>query len=908
MKKNNIYGKDKDSQRVVRQAYKFTYWISLAYLIFMFCLTVYMKLPIYAPATYVLVTVVGSIIYWIKKIPKKVYEYWFTFSSAWLCAVFSIASGTFTIPLLIFMCTLVLSSMYRNEMLILIDTILGVLFSIACYIINFESIFLEGTITAQAQLLLIPACIILMYFSLTSLIKRDKQLFLFAEQKNKNNLALLQVVEAKRDEAEEASRVKTEFLANTSHEIRTPMNSIMGMTELALREDVSPEVRNYLCNIRDAGTNLLNIINDILDFSKIESGKTELSNTDYNILSIMNDICNIISIRIDNNAIQLVTCIDPDVPALMSGDERRIKQILLNLATNAIKYTRRGCITISVSAKPIDENTVMLCCDVRDTGIGIKETDMKKLFSAFERVDTKRNRNIEGTGLGLAICKSLAEIMGGSIKVRSIYGEGSIFGFEIPQTVKDKTSCIRIENREKRNILLCVSKHEQLSAISAELSSLNLKFLAAQKFSSVSKNEVDRFTDILIDYNEYMANKSAVTQASGNITVIADPGVTVPSGEVSVKSIYRPVTVISLLSLFSSEDIPNKNRRTAQLKRFEAPDAKILVVDDNSTNLLVAKRLISLYKPEIDTAESGIQALTMVQKKDYDIVFMDHMMPELDGIETTQAIRSLGGKYAKLTIIALTANVVSGAAELFRESGMNDFLGKPIEMSELNRVMTRYIPADKQLGQTKPEEASEKQSGDDFLKQLEAINGLDIKVALSQCNNNEVLFADILHSAASTATLPRLIEAFEKQDIRTYTIYAHGIRSALHNVGMDSLGKKAYELEMAGKRGDAEFINAHHEEFISGYNSFSKAALKITANRKNPRKGGSIDELKKRLADLIDASADMDYSRARRIIAPLSKNFYGEKIDNKIRTISDAVDSFEFDKVRLIADEVIKGI
>ena len=222
--------------------------------------------------------------------------------------------------------------------------------------------------------------------------------------------------------------------------------------------------------------------------------------------------------------------------------------------------------------------------------------------------------------------------------------------------------------------------------------------------------------------------------------------------------------------------------------------------------------------------------------------------------------------------------------------------------------MTRYIPADKQLGQTKPEEASEKQSGDDFLKQLEAINGLDIKVALSQCNNNEVLFADILHSAASTATLPRLIEAFEKQDIRTYTIYAHGIRSALHNVGMDSLGKKAYELEMAVKRGDAEFINAHHEEFISGYNSFSKAALKITANRKNPRKGGSIDELKKRLADLIDASADMDYSRARRIIAPLSKNFYGEKIDNKIRTISDAVDSFEFDKVRLIADEVIKGI
>ena len=908
MKKNIIYGKDKESQRVVRQAHRFTYWISVAYLIFMFCLVVYMKLPIYAPATYVLVTIVGSVIYWVKKIPMKVYEYWFTFSSAWLCAVFSIASGTFTIPLLIFMCTLVLSSMYRDELLILIDTILGVLFSVACYVINFESIFLEGTITAQAQLLLIPACILLMYLSLTSLIKRDRQLFLFAEQKNKNNLALLQVVEAKRDEAEEASRVKTEFLANTSHEIRTPMNSIMGMTELALREDVSPEMRNYLCNIRDAGTNLLNIINDILDFSKIESGKTELSYTDYNILSIMNDICNIISIRIDNNAIQLITCIDPDVPALLMGDERRIKQILLNLATNAIKYTRRGCITINVSTKPVDENTVMLCCDVRDTGIGIKETDMKKLFSAFERVDTKRNRNIEGTGLGLAICKSLAEIMGGSIKVRSIYGEGSVFGFEIPQTVKDKTSCIRIENREKRDILLCVSSHEQLSAISAELSSLELKFLAVQKFSSIANKETDRFTDILVDYSEYMSNKDAINKLPGNITVIAEPGVTVPSGDRTVKSIYRPVTIISLLSLFSAEDIPNKNRRTAQLKRFEAPDAKILVVDDNSTNLLVAKRLISLYKPEIDTADSGIQALTLVQKKDYDIIFMDHMMPELDGIETTQAIRSLGGKYAKLTIIALTANVVSGAAELFRESGMNDFLGKPIEMSELNRVMTRYIPAEKQLGQTKPEETTEKQGGADLLKQLETIKGLDIKTALSQCNNNEVLFADILHSAASSVTLPRLIEAFEKKDVRTYTIYAHGIRSALHNVGMDALGKEAYELEMAGKRGDAEYINAHHSEFISGYNEFSKAALKITANRKNPRKSGSIDELKRRLTDLIDASSDMDYSRARRIIAPLSKNSYGEAIDTKIRTISDAVDSFEFDKVRLIADEVIKGI
>ena len=338
-KNRSLYDSDKDTARVRRHAERSTYLLSVAYLIFMFFMTRVIKFPLAASLCYPGVMVVGSLLFFCKRIPRAVYCYWFVFSSAALCALFSLCSRTFTIPLLIYITTHCLTAMFRDEKLILTDTILGISLSTMCYFLNMDSPSLDGVIQSISELLLIPACILSTHFALTSLVKRDKQLFLFAQQKNRNNTTLLQIVDAKRSEAEAAAKVKTEFLANTSHEIRTPMNSIMGMTELALREDISPQVRNYLGNIRDAGTNLLNIINDILDLSKIESGKMEIVPTQYETGSMFSELVNLIWIRAHEKKLEFKLDISPEIPSMLFGDEVRIKQVVTNLLTNAVKLT-----------------------------------------------------------------------------------------------------------------------------------------------------------------------------------------------------------------------------------------------------------------------------------------------------------------------------------------------------------------------------------------------------------------------------------------------------------------------------------------------------------------------------------------------------------------------------------------
>ncbi len=906
-KKQSVYDSDKDTARVRHHAERSTYLLSVVYLVFMFFMTRVIKFPMWASLCYPGVFVIGSILFFSKKIPRVVYQYWFVFSSAALCALFSICSDTFTIPLLIYITTHCLTAMFRNERLILIDTILGISLSSVCYFVNLDSPALAMAVESISELLLIPACILSTHFALTSLVARDKKLFLFSQQKNRNNSTLLQIVEAKRSEAEAAAKVKTEFLANTSHEIRTPMNSIMGMTELALREDVSPQVRNYLGNIRDAGTNLLNIINDILDFSKIESGKTELNLTDYNMLSVMNDICNIISVRINSEAVQFITCIDPSVPTVMVGDERRIKQIVLNLVGNAIKYTRHGSITISVSAVKTSSDMVNLSFSVKDTGIGIKQADINRLFNEFERADTKRNRNIEGTGLGLAICKSLTEMMGGTIKVSSVYGAGSIFTVEIPQRVKDAESCISIENGENKNILVCVQNREQLKAVCTEIKSLGINYKSTTNHELLATKDLESCTDIIIDCEEYIGAAERLAPYKDKITVIADPGARIENDR-DIRRIYRPVTIISLLVLFGSHEIPTESQLHSRIKRFSAPDAKILIVDDNRANLLVAQRLISLYNTQTDTADSGIMALKMVQQNDYDIVFMDHMMPELDGIETTQAIRSLGGKYSKLVIVALTANVISGAAEMFRESGLDDFLGKPIEMSELNRVLTRFIPEEKRLPEN-AEEKPAKQEPSQMILKLREVKELNTDFLISQCGERSDFIRDILISTIASPSRAKLDNAFAAKDWRNYTIYVHGLKGALRNIGAESLGQQAYELEMAGKREDEEFILAHNNEFIAAFDSFAKVITEITeAQDIKTGEKGDISALLPEIEKVHAAAEEMDYSLCAGILGTISTKNYSKSINTMITDITACVNDFNFEQAAEISALLIEKI
>lgn len=395
------------------------------------------------------------------------------------------------------------------------------------------------------------------------------------------------VAEDARVEAELANQGKTIFLSNMSHEIRTPINAVLGFDEMIIRESEEETIRDYAMDIRSSGKSLLALVNDVLDFSKIESGKLDLVNVEYDVSSVVNDMVNMISNRAVDKGLSFLVKVDPGLPRMLYGDEVRIKQIIMNLLTNAVKYTDTGTVTLSIGYEKNDDTSITYKVSVKDTGKGIKQEDMDKLFTPFERIEEKRNRNIEGTGLGMSITTQLLTLMDSKLNVESVYGEGSEFFFGIVQIVKDWSPVGNYEEAFKRL----------------------------------------------------------------------------------------------------------KSRSATYKEQFIAPNARVLVVDDTPMNLKVFKGLLKKTQIQIDEAHSGMECLNMLENRDYHVVFIDHMMPEMDGIETLKRLQVME-KYEdkNIPVVALTANATSGSRELYLRAGFSEYLTKPIDPMKLEKMLIRFLP------------------------------------------------------------------------------------------------------------------------------------------------------------------------------------------------------------------------
>ena len=699
--------------------------------------------------------------------------------------------------------------------------------------------------------------------------------------------------------AQQASNSKSDFLANMSHEIRTPLNAVVGMCELILREnDVSDTVRDYCFNIQNSSRSLLSIINDILDFSKIESGRMEIINEEFNIASTINDVINMALTRKGDKPIEIIVRCDPNIPVGLVGDELRIRQIMINLVTNAIKFTNRGSVTIQISQTKHDYG-INLSFSVIDTGIGISPENLEKLFSSFQQVNTKKNREVEGTGLGLAISKKLVTSMGGFINVSSTYGTGSKFSFVIPMKVADSSSFISVKDASNIHAAyyidmtkygMPVVAKEYTSLIEGMSEGMGVDMQLFDSFRSFrDEADADRFTHVFTERDEYVANRAYFEKMAENtvVVVVQDRinAIDVPS---SMKCIFKPFYALTAASVFNNENqFVNINERRNSSIRFVAPKARVLVVDDNVINLKVAVGLMRPYHMQVMTVDSGRAAISMLRSKDIDIVFMDHMMPEMDGVEATQAIRNMEGSYYKnLPIIALTANAVNGVRDMYIEAGLNDFIAKPIELSALDRVLKTWLPRElikaPSRGDRLPHGERRKASLSENKPAADVL--FDPKAGAFYTGGDEEAYNEILEVYVRKAgeKIGCIKKLFEEKSWKNYVIEVHALKSTSLTIGSKQLSELAKELEFAGKAENYSLIEEKNDALLEMYEKVAELG----------RQHLKLDDKAEEAAAAAEQVSD----------EPLTE-ISAEKALEYIEAIRQACDSFDGDAVSAICAE-----
>ena len=655
---------------------------------------------------------------------------------------------------------------------------------------------------------------------------------------------------------QKAERTKDDFLANISHEIRTPINTIAGMSEILANEDLKDDVREKVQDLQGASRNLVTLVSDMLDFAEIQSGKLELTESSYNLTSTINDIVNIINNQKKSKEIEFILDIDTDIPALLVGDEQKLKRAMLNILSNAVKFTEVGCVVLEISCRR-ESYGVNLCITVRDTGIGIDSSQLHNVFNSFSMVDTKRNRQEGGVGLGLAIAQAIIEKMGGFISVRSKKGEGSEFQIIVPQKVEQYEPMIVLENPLRFNVLVYIDMNQFfISSVKSEYGN-NIRNITENLGIIVhvcrNLNELKRriernyITHIFITLYEYTMDESyfnGLAKQTGVVIILEETeDYRVHSDDII--RLYKPFYALPVsIILKGGKRYNNLSRENMNRNMFIAPDAKILIVDDNTINLRVESSLMKNYRFTIDTALSGMEALEKLESKDYDMVFMDHMMPEMDGVDTLHRIRDKAGiYYANIPVIALTANAVAGAKEMLIAEGFQDFLSKPVEIASMHRILEKYLPdakkiydfeddaTDVQSGETvynnherdtiyeqlHNPQASVKEPGAETAREDTAAD-IDEKQGALYCGSLED-FEDILkiHYEDYEENSQKIQAFYDSKDWKNYVILVHGLKSSMKSVGIMKLSDMCLGLELAGKENRIEYILKNHDAMMAEY-------------------------------------------------------------------------------------------
>ena len=603
-------------------------------------------------------------------------------------------------------------------------------------------------------------------------------------------------------EANSANEAKSSFLNNMSHEIRTPMNSILGMNEMILREEERPEIREYALVIQRSGRALLGIINDVLDFSKLQDKKMEIMPVRYDLSSLVNDLVSVAAEQAKKKSLTFTVNVDKNIPRILDGDEYHIRQVMMNILNNAIKYTERGGVTITIGYETLDTYNILLKCAVSDTGIGIKSEDIEEIFQPFEHVEASRKFSADGSGLGLPIVQKLLQLMDSELKVESVFHKGSTFSFNVKQAV---------------------IKWEPIG-----------------------------------DYER------AFSQAAAH------------QGKTFAQS-------------------------------FQAPNARVLVVDDADVNLLVFANLLKKTKIKIDTASSGLEMLQMVRMNHYNMIFLDHRMPGMDGIEAFHNMKKMtDGLNYNTPVVALTANAVLGARQLYIDEGFSDYISKPVDTVRLEQVLLEYLPADLIVrgddmtdDKTTPAPVTEEISQpEDESAKYKNIPGIDYDAAVTNCGTEDTFIQALEIFYNSLDKKADEIEGFEREkDIKNYTIKVHALKSAARLVGALKLSEDAKYLEACGDKNDVAEIESKTPALLSLYRSYKPELAKVFGANDEPDMSLpeiSVDDLHEMYSLIKGFAADFDLDNIDRMMEEAKNYRIPESEREKFEKIKECVTSADW--------------